>query len=186
MLQQHAEEPLDRPEQCPVDHHRLLAGAVGSGGLEVEQARLEEVQLDGRHLPGAPDRVLGLDRDLRAVERGAARVVHQLQPGGMGDLGERTGRLLPGRVVADGLLRVTGRQLQVEVIEAIVLEQVQDEGEQAGQLVLHLLAGAVDVRVVLGEAAGPGEAVHDTGLLVAVHRAELEQPQRQLAVGAPA
>jgi hypothetical protein len=29
VLEQHREEPLDRPEQGPVDHHRLLAGAVG-------------------------------------------------------------------------------------------------------------------------------------------------------------
>ena len=34
--------------------------------------------------------------------------------------------------------------------------------------------------------AHPGQAVHDAGLLVAVDRAELEQPQRQLAVGPPA
>ena len=54
------------------------------------------------------------------------------------------------------------------------------------ELVRHLLLGAVDVRVVLGEAADPGQAVHDAGLLVPVDRAELEEPQRQLAVGAAA
>ena len=42
----------------------------------------------------------------------------------------------------------------------------------------------VGVRVVLGEPAHPGQAVDDAGLLVAVDAAELEQPQRQLAVGA--
>ena len=55
--------------------------------------------------------------------------------------------------------------------------------QQAGQLVAHLLPGAVDVRVVLGHAAHPGQTVHDAGLLVAVDRAELEEPQRQFAVG---
>ena len=38
--------------------------------------------------------------------------------------------------------------------------------------------------VVLRDAPHPREALHDAGLLVAVHRAELEEPQRQLAVGA--
>ena len=50
------------------------------------------------------------------------------------------------------------------------------------QLVAHLLTGAVDVRVVLGEATGPGHAVDDAGLLQPVHGAELEQPQRQFPV----
>ena len=51
------------------------------------------------------------------------------------------------------------------------------------QLVLHLLPGAVDVRVVHGQPAHPGQPVHHAGLLVPVHGAELEQPQRQLTVG---
>ena len=87
-------------------------------------------------------------------------------------------------VGADVLVRVLGGQLEVEVGQAKVLEQVQHEGEQAGELVLHLLAGAVDVGVVLGEAAHTGQAVDLAGLLVAVHGAELEEAQRQLAVGA--
>ena len=37
-----------------------------------EPGRLPEVVLHGRHLPGADDRVTGLDRDLRTVERGLA------------------------------------------------------------------------------------------------------------------
>ena len=49
-----------------------------------------------------------------------------------------------------------------------------------------LLRGDVGVRVVLGHRAHAGEAVDDAGLLVAVDRAELEEPQRQLAVGPPA
>ena len=47
---------------------------------------------------------------------------------------------------------------------------------------LHLLLGAVDVRVVHGQAAHPGQPVHHAGLLVPVDGAELEQPQRQLPV----
>ncbi len=98
---------------------------------------------------------------------------------------QRLGGLLPLLVGAHELVRlgVAGGQFQVEVAEAVVAQQVQDEGEQVVQLVRHLLLGAVDVRVVLGEAAGAGEPVDDAGLLVPVDGAELEQPQRQFPVG---
>ena len=85
------------------------------------------------------------------------------------------------------LLRVAaGGELEVEVVEAEVAQQAEHEVEQLADLLRRLLGGAVAVRVVLGEAADAGEAVDDAGLLVPVHPAELEQPDRQLAVGAPA
>ena len=184
VLEQHGEEAFDGAEQGAVNHHRALVGAVLRDVLELEALRQVEVELDGRDLPGAADGVAGLHRDLRAVEGGAARIVDELEVGFLGDLGERVGGLLPDLVGADVLVRVLGGQLEVEVGQAKVLEQVQHEGEQAGELVLHLLAGAVDVGVVLGEAAHAGQAVDLAGLLVAVHGAELEEAQRQLAVGA--
>ena len=60
----------------------------------------------------------------------------------------------------------------------------QHEVEQRRDLVLELLLGAEDVAVVLREAADAHQPVQRAGPLVAVHRAELEQPQRQLAVAA--
>ena len=81
------------------------------------------------------------------------------------------------------LSRILGRQLEIEILEAVVLEQIEDELQGAGELLADLFLRAVDVGVVLGEAACAGEAVHDARLLVAVHRPELEQPQRQFPVG---
>ena len=112
------------------------------------------------------------------VERGSARIRHQSQAGSFADLGERCGRLFPDVVATDELVRVFGGQFEVEVVEAVVLEQVQNELQGGGQLVAHLLTGAVDVSVVLGHAAHAGQAVDDAGLLVAVDRAEFEEPQR--------
>ena len=91
----------------------------------------------------------------------------------------------PLLVAADELVRrrISGRQLEVEVVEAEVLEQAQHEVQQMLDLLRRLLGGAVGVGVVLGHAADPGQAVDDAGLLVAVDGAELEQPHRQLAVG---
>ena len=86
------------------------------------------------------------------------------------------------------LVRVVaaGGQLQVVVVEAEVAQQAEHEGEQVADLAGRLLGGDVAVRVVLGQPAHAGEAVDDAGLLVPVDRAELEEPQRQLAVGPPA
>ncbi len=58
------------------------------------------------------------------------------------------------------------------------------ELERALQLGDDLLARAEDVRVVLRHAAHARQPVHHSRLLVAVHRPELEQSQRQLAVRA--
>ena len=66
VLDQNAEEPLDRPEQRPVDHDRLLPGAVGGLVFQAEALGQLEIDLDRGHLPGAADRVLGLHADLRA------------------------------------------------------------------------------------------------------------------------
>ncbi len=77
---------------------------------------------------------------------------------------------------------ILGRQLEVEVVQAVVAEQVEHEPQQRRQLVAHLVAGAVDVRVVHRQAAHPGQAVHHAGELVAVDRAEFEEPQRKFAI----
>ena len=186
VLDEHAEEALQGAELGRVDHHRLVLGAVGAVVLELEARRLVEVVLDGRHLPGPADRVACLHRDLRAVERGPARVGHQLEAGGDGDVLEHLGGHLPVLLGADelvGLGVVAGGELEVEVVDAEVAQQPEHEVEQVLDLSRRLLLGDVGVRVVLGQAAHAGQAVHDPGLLVAVDRAELEEPQRELAVG---
>ena len=99
-------------------------------------------------------------------------------------LAQRLGRVVPDLVAADVLVRILRRQVEREVVEAEGPQHGQDEVEQAGDLVRHLLAGAEDVAVVLREAADPHQPVQRAGALVAVDRAELEQPQRQLAVAA--
>ena len=69
MLDQHAEEALDRTHQRPMDHHGSLALAIAGDVLEIETFGQVEVELDGRQLPRPADGVLDVDVDLRAVER---------------------------------------------------------------------------------------------------------------------
>ena len=77
---------------------------------------------------------------------------------------------------------IFGRQLQVEIIQPEILKEVQDEREQAFQLITHLLAGAVDVRIILGQAAHAGKPMYNAGFLITVNCAELKQPQREFTV----
>ena len=184
VLGEHAEEPLDRTEQGAVDHDGAMFGAVGAGVLEVEAFRQVEVELNGRHLPGAAQRVLDLDGDLGSVERGAAGIGYEVESGLSRYLGERVGRDLPGLVVADGLLGIPRRQLQIEIIETVIAEQIEDEGQQRTQFVTHLLASAVDVCVVLSEPSCAGQPVDHARLLVAVDGAELEETQRKFSIRA--
>ncbi len=184
VLGEDGEEALDGPEQRAVDHDRPVALVVGADVLQLEALRELEVELDRRHLPGAADGVARLHRDLGAVERTAALVHHQVELRVDRDGAERLDRLVPLVVGADRLALRLGRQLEVEVVEAVVAQDAEHELERAGQLGDDLLARAEDVRVVLGHAPHAREPVHHPRLLVAVHGAELEQAQRQLAVRA--
>jgi hypothetical protein len=103
---------------------------VGTHVLEIEALRQLEVDLDRRELPGAADRVLGLHRDLRPVERAAALVEHEVEIHPRRDHAQRLGRLLPLLVGADGLALGLRRQLQVEVVEPVVAEHLEHEREQ--------------------------------------------------------
>ena len=78
---------------------------------------------------------------------------------------------------------VLGGQLEVVVVQPEVAQQAEHEVQQVPDLGLGTLDGHVGVRVVLGHATDPGEAVDDAGLLEPVDAPELEQPQRKVAVG---
>ena len=183
VLEQHAEETLDRAEECTVDHHRTLLRTVRGGVGQVKALRKVEVQLDGRHLPGATDGVACLHRNLRAIESGAGRVRNQLKARLLRHRLENARGTLPDVVVANVFLRVLRGQFEVEVIQTVVLQQRDDELQNAGELFFQLLLSAVDVSIILGKATSTSQTVHHTRLFVAVHRAELEQTQRKFAVG---
>ena len=100
---------------------------------------------------------LACTRDLRPVERGAARVEHEVEAG-LASAASRSASVARSQSssVPTNFSGFAGGQLQVEVVEAVVAQQVEHELQQRPELVLHLLAGAVDVRVVLGQARGRG------------------------------
>ena len=167
-----------------MDHDGALLGAVTTDELCLEALRGLEVELDGRHLVRSTNGVTSLHGDLRTVEGAAAFVEHELQARPLGNGAQGLGGHVPVLVRSHRLERGSRREFQVEVRQAELSQEVQHEGQQSGELLPHLLLRAEDVGVVLGHATNAREAVDRTGELVAVHAAELEEPQWQLTVGA--
>ncbi len=72
MLDEDAEEALDRAEEGAVDHDGLMALAVFADVFELEARGKVEVELHRGELPEAAEDVDELDVDLGAVEGGFA------------------------------------------------------------------------------------------------------------------
>ena len=188
VLDQDAGEALHRAADRAMHHHRRLLGAVGVDIERAEPLRQVEVDLRGAALPVAADRVAQHIFELRPVERAFARVDLGLDAvAALGlDLGQHRGHhalgVIPHLVGADALLR-PGRQLHRQfAFEAEVGVGRQDQVVDLDAFLGELRLGAEHVRVVLGEAAHPHQAVHGARRLVAMHHAELGEPQRQIAV----
>ena len=90
--------------------------------------------------------------------------------------------MIPHLVGADALLR-PGREFYREfALEAEIGIGRQDQIVDLQALVGELFLGAEHMRVVLGEAAHPHQAVHRARRLVAMHHAEFGEAQRQVAI----
>ena len=181
VLNQNTDEALDGAKAHAVQHDGALLGAVGVHVLKVKVERHLEVELHGTALPGAAERVLQVEVDLRAVEGAVALVdlvvhVQLLQSGAQALLGAR-----PVLVRTHGVLGA-GRKLNV-VLKAKLLVHGIDEVDHAHDLVGQLVGTHKQVGVVLVKAAHAEQAVQSAAQLVAVHQANLAGANGQLAVG---
>ena len=93
---------------------------------------------------------------------------------------QAVGGVLPVLVGAHAVLRAGG-QLH-KVVKAELVVHLVDQVHHPGDLVGDLLPGHEDVRVVLGEAAHPEQAVERALELVPVHNAQLAHAHGQLTV----
>ena len=92
---------------------------------------------------------------------------------------------IPLLVAADealAIVRVPGGEFDLVLLEAEGLQHGEGEIHAAVDFVFNLLRHAEDVGVVLGKAAHPQQAVHHARALVAIDRAQLAQPHRQIAI----
>src|SRR5260370_42321137 len=72
MLDQDAEEALNRPEQCAVHHQGLMLRPVFGDVLQAEARRQIEIELHGRELPRAANGIEELDVTLWSLKCGFA------------------------------------------------------------------------------------------------------------------
>ena len=78
---------------------------------------------------------------------------------------------------------IPGGKLGFVIVEAErAAEYVDGELQAVHDFVFDLLRRAEDMRVVLRESAHAQQPVHDAGALVAIHRAQLAQAHRQIAI----
>src|SRR5579875_251223 len=185
VLDEHAEEALDRAEEGAVDHYRLMALAVFANVLELEARREIEVELNGGELPETAEHIDQLDVDLGAVEGGfageglkrkAAVGEHLLQcPFGV--------RPVLGRAEeVAALLRIARGELDAILLEAEGPEHRLGEVKAGDDLAFDLFGRAEDMRVVLREAAHAQQAVHGARTLITINISELGVALRQIAV----
>src|SRR5438477_8627472 len=183
MLDEKAREPLDRPEDRAMHHQGAVRLVVRARVLEVEALRQRVIELDGRALPLAADRVVELDVDLRPVERAAANV----HPIGQATPLERVFQCLFGNVPhgvrAELLVGASGQIEPILQSESLTHYQL-DDVEQVEDLLLDLVLAQEDVRIVHREPTHAQHAMQRPRALVAIHIRDLGEPNRQIAVAA--
>ncbi len=183
MLDQDADEALQRAENGAMDHHRHLAVAVLVDVLRAETVRHGKVQLDSAQLPHTIEAVTQRELDLGPVEGTFARLQLEIQILVFQAALQRRFGFVPDRVRADTLFR-PGRELDQHLVEAEVpVHRVQEVDERA-DLGPDLGFGTEDMGIVLGEAAHAHQAMHDPGALVAIDRSQLGPADRELAIAA--
>src|SRR5215472_5114882 len=159
MLDEHAEEPFERSEERTVDHDRAMLGAVLTDVRQLEALRQVEVDLHGRQLPVAADRIAHLDVELRAVERAAA-FVHLIRKAGvLARLLDRVRGTLPRCFVTERFLRPR-RDEELIVGESERAKDCERGVGSALEFAEQLIGRAEKMCVVLREAADPHEPVH--------------------------
>ena len=183
MLDDDADEALQRPEDGAVDHHRAVLGVVGADVLELEPLRHRVVDLHGAELPRAADRVRDLVLQLRTVERSLAGVDVVVEAVPLQRVLERRLGGVPDRVAAEAFFG-TGGEGDADVGEAEDVVHLRDQVQLAVDLRLHLLRHDEQVRVVLREGADAHQPRGHAAALVAVQAGEVGQADRKVAVGA--
>ena len=148
----------------------------------VEPLRLLAVELDRAHLPRATHRVVHEEVDLRAVERAfalgdAVGQTHPVDRGAEHPLGE-----VPLVVRPEPVVRA-GRELRMrQVADAEPVVEELEVVEHPVDLVLDVLLGTEDVRVVLAELPRACQPLQRAGRLVAVQNGGLGVADREIAI----
>ena len=190
VLDENGGEALVGAERRAVDAIGRVLLTVRPGVDEVQARRHGEIQLHGGERLFAASHGAELDVDLRPVERRLARRVFVRHVHLREQVGDDALGAFPLRwridvlLLAFGVVRIPAREPQRVVLQAERAVGVVALRQHFAEDVLHLLFGAVDVRVVHAQAAHPRQPGDRAGRFPAVALAVFRQAQRQLAVAA--
>src|SRR5450759_1738573 len=182
VLDHDSDETLQRTVDGPVDSHRPNGLAVLVDVRAIEPlGQHDQVDLDRRRLPFAPERVLDLDVDLGGVEGAVLRLeavgLAERVEGGL-DLGLG---LFPQRRVTKRLVGLGSEgEPRLEAEPAVNLVHL---AQQSLDLVLELVRAEVDMGIVRDEVADAGQARQRAGAFVAMQPPEVGEAERQVAIG---
>ena len=168
-----------------MDHHGAVFAVVGAHVFKLKALRKVVINLHGSELPTASDGVAHHEVQFRTVERGFAQFHHRFEAFFFGHFLDGFFRLVPIFLGADVLawvLWVAEADLGDEVLEVECFEDVQHEVNDLADLFLHLVLGAENVGIILGESTNARQTVEFAALLVAVNRPKLRQTHRQIAI----
>ena len=183
MLDEHADEALQRSEDRAMDHHRTLLGAGAGGVREPETFRRRVVELNRRHLPLTLERIGHVDLDLRSVECALARIDLPCEA----VAGQRVAesRLVRAPLLLGAHMMLGHRRnFEFDLLEAERRIDVVNHAQVHVDLGFDLVLGAVDMRVVLHQRAHPIQSVQRARALVAMEPAKIREANRQVAIRA--
>ncbi len=181
MLNEDADEALERAEDRAVKHQRMVFLAILADVDRAEPLRHRRVELVRAALPGTADRVGQMELELGPIESALAGQHFIIEPSLL-ERGLEIGFGTIPLLIAPDPLVGPGRKLHLVIGKAeVAVDGVEQRAEPLG-LLDQLIARAKDVPVVLRELAHAHDPVERTVRLVAVTAAELSEPERQLAV----
>ena len=181
LLDQNADEALQRAQNGPVQHGRTLAAAVFGDVLDTEAFRQVEVHLHRATLPATPDCVIKREFQLRAVERAITfgdHVVHAHHFAGLLQLAFGS---IPDGIRADALLG-TSRQLDFHLVEAQLAVHFENQLACFGGFGGQLFGRTENVGVIHDEATHAHQAMQRTGRFIPMAGAEFGHTQWQIPV----
>src|SRR5579859_1611552 len=168
MLEQDADEALERAVKRAVNHIRRVLMVVGAHVRATETRRLLPVELDRSHLPGATERVVHEEVDLRPIEGAfpfcdAVTKADSLERPPQDALG-----VIPLLVGAELVVGSRGELCVSELAHSERVVEEVDVVEHRVDLLLDLVLHTEDVGIVLAELPGTSQPLQTAGWFVAV------------------
>src|SRR5215213_296676 len=184
MFDQDAEESLHRSKQRPVNHDRPVRFVVFADVFELKTLWQIEVELDRRQLPGAANRVLDTNINLRPVERRFAFDTLVRNPAAVQSINQSRFTTFPIgiRTEVSTLVLAPDGKLDFVILKAKRLVDIEGKLDATDDLAAHRFRSAEDVCVVLRKPTRTNQPVQRARKLSSVARSQLSVTQRQIPV----